>query len=167
MIYNHTFKTVCGHAAILYKKDPLQLVEVMLPKKKKNELHAKTGGKYRVSNGKDRQILDLALTIQNYFKTGKIDIPWELIRFDRFTPLQEKVYRAVAAIPVGTTMSYGQIAEKVGRPGAARFVGTTMANNPYPIFIPCHRVIKSCGTIGQFGGGTWLKQKMLDLEKQG
>jgi methylated-DNA-[protein]-cysteine S-methyltransferase len=51
-----------------------------------------------------------------------------------------------------------------GMPRAARFVGNTMANNRYPVFIPCHRVIKSDGSPGGFGGGTALKEKMLALE---
>jgi methylated-DNA-[protein]-cysteine S-methyltransferase len=51
-------------------------------------------------------------------------------------------------------------------PGASRFVGNCMARNPYPIYIPCHRVIRGDGTLGGFGGGLDLKQKMLDLESR-
>jgi methylated-DNA-[protein]-cysteine S-methyltransferase len=83
----------------------------------------------------------------------------------RFTTAQQAVYRTVATIPYGQTASYGQVARMAGVPNAARFVGTTMANNPYPVFIPCHRVIRSDGTPGLFGGGEPLKARMLALEK--
>jgi methylated-DNA-[protein]-cysteine S-methyltransferase len=73
----------------------------------------------------------------------------------------------VADIPYGETASYGQVARLSNLPRAARFVGTTMAKNPYPVFIPCHRVIRSDGSIGKFGGGSALKKKMLSLERSG
>ena len=52
----------------------------------------------------------------------------------------------------------------VGRTRAYRFVGTTLANNPFPILIPCHRVIRSDGSFGRFGGGSDLKRKLIELE---
>ena len=77
----------------------------------------------------------------------------------RFTPSQQSVYRTVAKIPYGETASYGQVARMAGLPRAARFVGTTMAKNVYPVFIPCHRVIKSDGSPGLFGGGRALEDQ--------
>ncbi len=85
----------------------------------------------------------------------------------RFTPSQRAVYRAVATIPYGETASYGHVARMANLPSAARFVGTTMANNPYSVLIPCHRVIRKDGSIGGFGGGADLKEKMLALEGWG
>lgn len=81
-----------------------------------------------------------------------------------YTSAQQTVYRTVAKIPYGQTASYGDVARMAGLPRAARFVGTTMANNRYPVFIPCHRVIKSDGSAGGFGGGSALKERMLALE---
>jgi len=60
--------------------------------------------------------------------------------------------------------SYRDIAVAVGRPRAYRFVGTTLANNPFPILIPCHRVIRSDGSFGLFGGGSDMKRKLIELE---
>ncbi len=60
--------------------------------------------------------------------------------------------------------SYKFIACKIGKPTASRAVGNAIANNPIPIFIPCHRVIKSDGSLGQYGPGEDIKRKLLELE---
>jgi methylated-DNA-[protein]-cysteine S-methyltransferase len=76
-----------------------------------------------------------------------------------------EVLRACHAIPAGETRSYGDLARAVGRPGAARAVGTTMATNPLPLLIPCHRVVRGDGLIGQYGaGGPERKAAMLAAE---
>jgi methylated-DNA-[protein]-cysteine S-methyltransferase len=111
----------------------------------------------------------IANTLVRYFDGERIDMPWPVMDLSRFTVSQQAVYRAVATIPYGHTASYGQVAAMAGLPRAARFVGTTMAKNAYPVFIPCHRVIKSDGSPGGFGGGmhaTDLKRRMLALENQ-
>lgn len=82
------------------------------------------------------------------------------------TPFQLSVLRALQEIPYGKTVSYGELARKIGRPGASRAVGAANAANPTPIVIPCHRVIGSDGTLTGFGGGLDVKQTLLDLEKR-
>ncbi|HSM74186.1 MAG TPA: methylated-DNA--[protein]-cysteine S-methyltransferase, partial [Desulfobacterales bacterium] len=67
----------------------------------------------------------------------------------------------------GQIRTYREVAQAAGNPGAARAAGTALAKNPYPVLIPCHRVIRSDGSCGQFGGGTPLKRTMLALERQG
>ncbi|MBW2644829.1 MAG: methylated-DNA--[protein]-cysteine S-methyltransferase [Deltaproteobacteria bacterium] len=80
------------------------------------------------------------------------------------TVLQQRVLGETAGIPYGTVRSYGEIAERIGRPKAARFIGATMARNPFPIIIPCHRVIGAKGRLGGYGGGVELKRRLLQLE---
>lgn len=82
------------------------------------------------------------------------------------TPFQLSVLRALQEIPYGETVSYGELARKIGRPKASRAVGAANAANPIPIVIPCHRVIGSDGTLTGFGGGLDVKQTLLDLEKK-
>ncbi|MDD5005086.1 MAG: MGMT family protein [Candidatus Omnitrophica bacterium] len=84
----------------------------------------------------------------------------------RFSDFQKKVYRAVLSIPLGQVRSYSWIAKKAGRPKATRAVGTALKNNPFTILIPCHRVIKTDGSLGGYSGGLRKKRELLDLEKK-
>jgi methylated-DNA-[protein]-cysteine S-methyltransferase len=61
-------------------------------------------------------------------------------------------------------MTYGRLADLLGHSGAARTVGTALARNPFPLVIPCHRVVRSDGELGDFGGGTGMKQALLEME---
>lgn len=80
------------------------------------------------------------------------------------TPFQKAVWAALRQIPPGETASYGEIAAQVGRPGAMRAVGTANKSNPTALVVPCHRVIRSDGTIGGYGGGLDRKRWLLAHE---
>ena len=81
-------------------------------------------------------------------------------------PFHRAVYAATREIPPGTTRTYGAIAKRVGDPGAARAVGQALGRNPFPIIVPCHRVIAADGRLGGFTaqGGVNTKQRMLQIE---
>jgi methylated-DNA-[protein]-cysteine S-methyltransferase len=81
------------------------------------------------------------------------------------SPFQLKVLEALEKVPYGETVSYGELARRVGKPNASRAVGGANARNPLPIVIPCHRVIGSTGHLTGFGGGLDIKRALLDLEK--
>jgi O-6-methylguanine DNA methyltransferase len=85
----------------------------------------------------------------------------------KYTPFQRAVWLACMEIPRGQTRSYGWIAKRIGRPGAVRAVGTALGKNPFAPLVPCHRVIKSDGTLGGFSapGGIKTKIKLLRKEK--
>lgn len=74
---------------------------------------------------------------------------------------ERAVYEALLAIPAGETVSYGELAEMAGYPRAARAVGNAMAANPIPIVVPCHRVIRSDGTMGRYGNDPAWKERLL------
>jgi methylated-DNA-[protein]-cysteine S-methyltransferase len=80
------------------------------------------------------------------------------------TPFQLRVWRALCMIPYGETLSYGELARRLGRPNGARAVGLANGANPLPIVVPCHRVIGSDGTLTGFGGGLHIKRSLLALE---
>ncbi len=82
------------------------------------------------------------------------------------TAFQIKVWRALLHTRPGQTISYSRLAQMVGTPQAQRAVGSAMAANPIVYLVPCHRVIKKDGTIGNYGGGTRRKQNMLDWESK-
>jgi methylated-DNA-[protein]-cysteine S-methyltransferase len=81
------------------------------------------------------------------------------------TDFQRKVWDALARIPYGETVSYGEIAAQVGSPGASRAVGMANNRNPISIVIPCHRVIGHDGALVGYGGGLDKKRYLLELEK--
>lgn len=81
------------------------------------------------------------------------------------TDFQERVWKALRAIPYGETRTYGQIAAQVGNPKASRAVGGANHNNPILILTPCHRVIGADGSLTGFGGGLRVKEALLALEK--
>jgi methylated-DNA-[protein]-cysteine S-methyltransferase len=82
------------------------------------------------------------------------------------TPFQLDVWTGCRTIPWGQTCSYAQLASIIGRPKAARAVGNALANNPIPIIVPCHRVVRADGTLGRFGLGPDMKRLLLNLEQQ-
>lgn len=82
------------------------------------------------------------------------------------TPFAKKVYRVVLSIPLGEVRTYKWVAKKVGRPKASRAIGQILKNNPYPLIIPCHRVIKSDRALGGYIYGIKKKKFLLDLEKR-
>lgn len=83
------------------------------------------------------------------------------------TPFQREVWSALLAIPYGETVSYGELARRLGRSNASRAVGAANGRNPIPIIIPCHRVIGADGSLTGFGGGLPIKRRLLELEAGG
>ena len=81
------------------------------------------------------------------------------------TPFQQQVWDALRAIPAGETRSYGQVAAAIGSPGAVRAVGTANGANPVWLVVPCHRVVRSDGSVGGYGGGPERKAWLLDHER--
>jgi methylated-DNA-[protein]-cysteine S-methyltransferase len=82
------------------------------------------------------------------------------------TPFQLRVWRQLASIPYGTTVSYGEIARRIGSAKAVRAVGAANGRNPLPIVVPCHRVIGGDGSLTGYGGGLSVKEELLALERK-
>jgi methylated-DNA-[protein]-cysteine S-methyltransferase len=82
----------------------------------------------------------------------------------RVPPYHRKVLRALTNIPRGKVSTYGAVAGRTGTPGGARAAGQGCAKNPFPLIFPCHRVIRSDGSLGGFGGGLELKRALLEME---
>ena len=77
---------------------------------------------------------------------------------------ERAVYETLLTVPAGATVGYGELAEMAGFPRAARAVGSAMANNPIPLVVPCHRVIRADGSLGNYGNDPSLKPKLLEHE---
>lgn len=92
-------------------------------------------------------------------------VPVDLV--DVTTPFRRRVLQALAQIPYGQTIAYAQLAEAAGNPRAVRAVASACASNPLPILYPCHRVIRSDGSFGEYRGGRELKAALLAMERGG
>lgn len=99
-----------------------------------------------------------------YFK-GKLK-HFDLPLSPEGTDFQRRVWDALRGIPYGETISYGELARRIGNPKACRAVGSANGQNPLPIVIPCHRVIGANGTLTGFGGGLPIKEQLLDHERK-
>jgi methylated-DNA-[protein]-cysteine S-methyltransferase len=140
--------------ASLPGSDPDELVE---------EVAARTGmmpveGSAAADHAADQVEAFLAGEIKEF----DLPLDWQLIG-----GFHRRVLQATATIPYGETRSYGEVAEMAGGPGAARAAGTALSLNPIALIVPCHRVIKSDGSIGGYGGGLQgqnLKRKLLQIE---
>ena len=102
--------------------------------------------------------------LQEFFAGTRhaFDIPLDLAG----TPFQQAVWQQLLAIPYGTTISYGEHAQRVGRPNAARAVGAAIGRNPVSIIVPCHRVVGSNGDHTGYAGGLARKRTLLNFEAQ-
>jgi len=102
--------------------------------------------------------------LQAYFRgeLKEFDLPLAM----EGTAFQLRVWNELRAIPYGETISYAQLAERIGNPQAVRAVGAANGSNPIPIIVPCHRVIGSDGSLTGFGGGLPTKKMLLELENR-
>lgn len=105
---------------------------------------------------------ELATQIHEYFDGTRTKFP--LPAAASGTPFQQQVWQIIAQIPYGTSITYKDIAEKVGKPHAVRAVGTAVGSNPFSIIVPCHRVMASSGGLGGYAGGIAAKERLLHLE---
>lgn len=110
-----------------------------------------------------RELAPVVKELGEYFagKRKKFSVGFSLLEGTGF---ETKVWKELAKIPWGKTKSYAELARSAGFPAAARAVGQAMAKNPIPIVLPCHRVVRSDGSLGGFGMGPRAKAKLLRLE---
>jgi O-6-methylguanine DNA methyltransferase len=148
---------VGGQVKLSYLGNRKDLFENYIEKLKKNSckkglfsLHGKKSAET------ENHILD--------YLSGKV----KNIKLDTYfifgTDFEKKVWNTAVSIPYGKTLSYKELAEKTGFPLAWRAVGTALGRNPVMLVVPCHRIIKSNGSIGNFGGGVKVKEFLLNLE---
>jgi AraC family transcriptional regulator of adaptative response/methylated-DNA-[protein]-cysteine methyltransferase len=114
--------------------------------------------------GENRVLIQLRTELEKYFrgKLRKFSVEVSL----RGTPFQEKVWRELCRIPSGETVSYEQIAERVGNARAVRAVARANGTNRICILVPCHRVIAKDGSLSGYGGGVWRKRLLLETERK-
>ena len=167
--YTSIFQTLFGYSALLYREEPFAIFRTFLPNPVLADLVAAIDAIGRFQKGSHEPARTVSRSIRDYFKGQPLEIewpPWLWMDLEALTPLQQSVLQETAKIPYGKQKSYREIAEAIGHPRAFRFVGSALARNPLPLLIPCHRVIRSDGMPGQFGGGMPLKQALIDMERR-
>ncbi|WP_151640673.1 methylated-DNA--[protein]-cysteine S-methyltransferase [Corynebacterium sp. 11A] len=91
----------------------------------------------------------------------QFSVAWD---YRSHTAFRHHLYAALSTVAYGETLSYGQLAARAGHPRAVRATGTALRLNPVPVFLPCHRILRSDGSIGGYAGGVELKRRLLRLE---
>ena len=159
------FDTVKGPAAVAGSSAGLCLV--ILPGFSRRELRSELRRRLPDSVESDRGLKAAAAAVALYFKGGRLPKKSPRLDLDGVGEFRRAVYGALAQVGAGETVTYSELAQRIGRPGAHRSVGTALSRNPIPLFVPCHRVLRADGGLGGFTakGGLELKAFMLALEE--
>jgi len=112
-------------------------------------------------------VRDVVAAIAALLDGERTDLRWVVLDESGIDPFRRSVYAAAREIPPGATASYGDIARAIGKPDAPRAVGHALGENPFPIVVPCHRVLSSTGALHGFSapGGIVTKRRMLEIER--
>jgi methylated-DNA-[protein]-cysteine S-methyltransferase len=151
-------ETPVGRIGLAYRIRPFRLLRIYLSP------DSRQSGEKKDSRLLPDEAADFRRLIHDYFGGRATAIPWHLLDLDPLTPLQRMVLHETAKIDPGDRKPYEDIAKAIGRPRAARFVGSALAKNPFPLIVPCHRVVRKDGKIGNFGGGRAMKKWLLEFE---
>jgi methylated-DNA-[protein]-cysteine S-methyltransferase len=107
----------------------------------------------------------LATQLEEYFAGERTEFDVELDLSEAGTPFEQRVWQALTEIPYGETITYAELARRIGSPNACRAVGRANGRNPVWLIVPCHRVIGSDGSLTGYAGGVDLKRRLLELER--
>lgn len=155
-----------GKISILWQEAPKgsKVQYIALPSEQKPSEYFKAIPFVPVNDLSSPAIRALATGIENYLKGEAVDFALNIFALEQCPAFQRKVLLAEYNIPRGYVSTYGRIAKKLRVPGGARAVGNALANNPFPIVIPCHRAVRSNGEIGGYRGGLKMKRSLLEME---
>ncbi len=155
-------RTPVGNAGIVWLPgDHPKVVHIFLPERDLlKTIRGTFPGAVEASGG----FRGISETIRAWFKGRDCRFSSSLLDRDACYDFQKKVLTETAAVRRGKVITYGRVAGKIAAPNAARAVGTALGRNPFPLLIPCHRVVRSDGSLGGFGGGLPMKRKLLEME---
>ena len=160
------FKTNIGWCGVVTHKKELR--RIFIGYKSYNQLIRQITEEF----GKDLKKIpssgEFIKKITLYCSGKKISFDSCKIEWHSLTTFQTKVLRGAMKIPYGTVSTYCKLAKTIGHPNSSRAVGNALSKNPFPLIVPCHRVVRSDGKIGGFsaGGGKELKEKLLRMERK-
>ena len=157
-------ETAMGHGALIATRQGIRAV--VLPGLPVGALRKEVARRFPGAEEGDRGLKAAARAFERYFVTGKTPSKLPKLDLSGVSPFRKAVYEELLQLGPGEVVTYAELARRVGRPGAHRSVGTALSRNPIPVFIPCHRVVRTDGGLGGFTaeGGIALKEAMLTLE---
>ena len=163
------FDTAIGRCGVAWGRRGL--VGVQLPEAREQETRARLERRFPEAResappaGVRRALADIGALLRG----EKRDLSGIALEMDRLPPFHRRVYEIARGIPPGATLSYGEIAARLGAPGSARAVGQALGRNPFAIVVPCHRVLAAGGKLGGFSanGGVATKLRLLAIEGAG
>lgn len=158
---NLSFKSDVGWITVFSRDETLVRIEIIGSSNK-----GPCGNRVIPNLGKAKSLTDAKAKILDFLagETSSLELDY----VHRGTAFQEAVWGQVSKIKFGRTMTYSEIAEKIGNPGAARAVGTAVGSNSLPLLVPCHRVVASGNKLtGYFAGeGIETQQQLIDIEQK-
>lgn len=165
-IYYKILFSVFGPMGLVWHEEggSINVVRIFLPEEK---APAKILVKKEFPDGKEKscRLIDvLGKQLKSFTAGTVVDFNHALLDFSVCSPFQKRVLLTEAKIPRGRVSTYGKIAGRLGIPLAARAVGHALATNPFPLIIPCHRAVRSDGSLGGFQGGLPMKRALLEQE---
>jgi methylated-DNA-[protein]-cysteine S-methyltransferase len=160
------FDTAVGRCGIAWNAGGV--IGVQLPERHDSATRARLGRRFPDAHEAPTpsHIAQVIADIVALLRGERRDFSEVALDMDGVPEFHQKVYAVARTIPAGATLSYGDIATRLGDRGAAREVGEAMGQNPFPIIVPCHRVLASGGKVGGFSaaGGVTTKLRLLDIE---
>jgi len=150
-----------GEMTIVWEEgEPVKVVQIFLPSRR-GELGS---GYPQATESTNGAINGLAEDIARFLDGEDVAFSLDLMDLDRCSPFQRSVILAEYGVPRGYVTTYGRLARHLGAPRASRAAGRALATNPFPIVIPCHRAVRSDGSLGGYQGGVEMKARLLEME---
>lgn len=169
MIHAHSFKTSIGMMALTWQDN--KILTVQMPEVNKEVLLEKIRARFKRPEIKwckeaPEFISKMEEKIAKHLSGNPQNFTLKDLNLAATAPFHKKVYENTIRIPAGKVLTYGELAKNAGSPKAFRAVGQAMARNPFPIVIPCHRVLGSTGSLVGYSahGGTITKKRILEIE---
>ena len=157
------FKTTLGWCGVVDSPKGILRIEIGYPRRE--QLHKQIANRFGNLIVNDRITGGVVDRITRYFSGEKVLFNYAM-DWSSLSPFQRKAFKEAMKISYGTVETYGNLAYRIGCPDGSRAVGGALSKNPFPLVVPCHRIIRGDGKLGGFSaaGGIALKRKLLQLE---